>query len=69
MDISIYPIEDMMRAISIVFMVVKDYMLVSGKVESWFVIVEAKNTTAYKIPFNVNIYLYINSIWIRFLKY
>ncbi|CAK64675.1 unnamed protein product (macronuclear) [Paramecium tetraurelia] len=52
LDISIYPIEDMMRAISIVFMVVKDYMLVSGKVESWFVIVEAKNTTAYKIPFN-----------------
>lgn len=44
----------MMRAISIVFMVVKDYMLVSGKVESWFVIVEAKNTTAYKIPFNVH---------------
>ncbi|CAK68110.1 unnamed protein product (macronuclear) [Paramecium tetraurelia] len=33
-------------------MVVKDYMLASGKVESWFVIVEAKNTTAYKIPFN-----------------
>ncbi|CAD8205984.1 unnamed protein product [Paramecium pentaurelia] len=52
LDISTYPIEDMMRAISIVFMVVKDYMLVSGKVESWFVIVEAKNTTAYKIPFN-----------------
>ncbi|CAD8122899.1 unnamed protein product [Paramecium sonneborni] len=52
LDISTYPIEDMQRAISIIFMVVKDYMLVSGKVESWFVIVEAKNTTANKIPFN-----------------
>lgn len=46
----------MIRAISIIFMVVKDYMLISGKVESWFVIVEAKDTTAYKIPFNVYIY-------------
>ncbi|CAD8213059.1 unnamed protein product [Paramecium octaurelia] len=52
LDISAYPIEEIIRAISIVFMVVKDYMLASGKVESWFVIVEAKNTTAYKIPFN-----------------
>ncbi|CAD8114211.1 unnamed protein product [Paramecium sonneborni] len=50
-DISIYPIEDIMRAISIVFMVVKDYMLVSGKVESWFVIIESKNTTAFSVPF------------------
>ncbi|CAD8071136.1 unnamed protein product [Paramecium sonneborni] len=50
-DINIYPIEDIMRAISIVLMVVKDYMLVSGKVESWFVIVEAKNTTAFSVPF------------------
>ncbi|CAD8165122.1 unnamed protein product [Paramecium pentaurelia] len=52
LDISTYPIDEMIKAISIIFMVVKDYMLASGKVESWYVIVEAKNTTAYKIPFN-----------------
>ncbi|CAD8188043.1 unnamed protein product [Paramecium pentaurelia] len=50
-DITIYPIDDIMRAISIVLMVVKDYMLVPGKVESWYIIVEAKNTTAFSVPF------------------
>ena len=59
LDITTYPIEDIMRAISIVLMVVKDYMLVPGKVESWFVIVEAKNTSAFSVPFTVLYYLYI----------
>lgn len=42
-----------MRAISILLMIVKDYMLVPGKIENWFIIVEAKNTTAFSVPFTV----------------
>lgn len=53
MDTSLYPIEDIMRAISILLMIVKDYMLVPGKIENWFIIVEAKNTTAFSVPFTV----------------
>lgn len=51
-----------MRAISIVLMVVKDYMLVPGKVESWFIIVEAKNTTAFSVPFTVFLHNKYDSI-------
>lgn len=48
-----YPLEDIIRALVIVFMVARDYMLEPGKVESWYVIIEATNTTAYSIPFTV----------------
>lgn len=61
-DITIYPVDDIMRAISIVLMVAKDYMLVPGKVESWFIIVEAKNTTAFSVPFTVFLHNKYDSI-------
>lgn len=59
LDTTLYPVEDIMRAISILLMVVKDYMLVSGKIENWFVIVEAKNTTAFSVPFTVIYFIYL----------
>lgn len=51
--------EDFKKATSRLFLIMRDYMFVEGKVENWIVVVNTNDLSFHEIPLGVNIYFII----------